>query len=200
MTSKRVLLLFCPGTEILEAAAFYDALGWSGAYRSVPVEVVTAAPESVVACTFGMRVQVDCLLGEVNAEEFDALAIPGGFETFGFYDAAYSAPVQALITQFVNARKPIATICVGALPLAKTGALRERQATTYNLRNGQRRQQLAELGACVVDRPIVRDGVFITSTSPATALEVAFQLLGVLTGEANAQAVRELMGFAVVPV
>ena len=106
MSPKRVLLLFCRGTEISEAAAFYDVLGWSGAEGFDPIEVVAVGPQSVVTCTFGLKVQMGRLLAEVNPDEFDALAIPGGFETFGFYDEAYSAPVQALITQFVRAGKP----------------------------------------------------------------------------------------------
>ena len=37
---KKVLLLFCQGTEIMEAAAFYDVLGWSGSEGLEPVKVV----------------------------------------------------------------------------------------------------------------------------------------------------------------
>lgn len=194
IVGKRVLLLLCRGTEVLEAAAFYDVLGWSGAYGAEPVEVVTAAPSLQVTCTFGMRVLADLRLSEVEPAQFDALAIPGGFERFGFYEEAYSPPVQSLIARFVALGRPVASICVGALPLAKTGALAGRRATTYHLMQGRRRQQLAELGACVVDEPLVQDGQFITSTSPATALDVALRLLADLTGADNARTIRHLMG------
>lgn len=195
---KRVLLLFCRGTEIFEAAAFYDVLGWSGDCGYETIEVVTAASHKWVTCTFGMKVQVDQLLSEIDAENFDALAIPGGFEEFGFYDDAYSDLVQSFIAQFVTRDKPIATICVGALPLAKTGALQNRPATTYHLGEGRRRSQLAALGAHVVDAPIVQDGCFITSTAPVTATEVAFRLLGMLTSRSTVQAIRQQMGFPIV--
>ena len=103
-------------------------------------------------------------------EEFDALAIPGGFGDFGFYDEAYSEEVSKLIRSFEHAGKPIASICVGALPIAKSGILAGRKATTYHLREGVRRKQLAEFNVNVVDAQIVRDGNIITSTSPATAV------------------------------
>lgn len=192
---KRVVLLFCRGTEIFEAGAFYDVLGWSGDCGYEMIEVVTAASHPLVTCTFGMKVQVDRLLSEIDVDQFDALAIPGGFEEFGFYEDSYSAEVQGFIRRFVEAGKPVATICVGALPLAKTGVLRGRPATTYHLGGGKRRGQLAELGADVKDQAIVRDGMFLTSTAPVTATEVAFQLLGMLTSEETVQAIKEQMGF-----
>lgn len=64
---------------------------------------------------------------------------------------------------------------------------------------GRRRQQLSEFGALVVDGPIVQDGLFMTSTSPATAVDVALRLLAELTGVENAQTIRYLMGFGKAP-
>ena len=91
--------------------------------------------------------------------------------------------------------KPIASICVGALPIAHSGALTGRCATTYHLDGSPRRQQLAGYEVEVLDDAIVVDGNIITSTSPATAVEVALALVETLTDEANASHVRHLMGF-----
>jgi protein deglycase len=91
--------------------------------------------------------------------------------------------------------KPIASICTGALPLAKSGILKGRKATTYHLREGLRRKQLAGFGSDVMDEPIVRDRNVITSTSPATAMDVAFDLLAGITSQANADQIRRMMGF-----
>lgn len=193
---KKVLLLLCEGVEIFEAAAFYDVLGWSGAYGSEPIRVVAVGLDKEVNCTFGLKVVPDMLLSEVQAEDFDALAIPGGFEGYSFYSQAYSEPAAALIRRFDELNKPIASICVGALSLANSGILKGRRATTYHLLDGKRRRQLAEFGVNVVDEPLVREGNVITSTSPATAVEVALCLLAELTGYENAKRVRHLMGFA----
>ena len=196
-TPKRVVLLLCRGAEILEASAFLDVMGWANDEGSTPVEVVTAATgDPAVTCAFGARIVADRLVSGLSASEFDALAIPGGFEPYGFYDDAHSPAVQGLIRQFGELGKPIATVCVGALPLAKAGLLSGRRATTYHLGEGRRRRQLAALGTVVVDEPVVQDGPFVTSSCPATAVEVALRLLAAITDEANAGRIRYLMGFS----
>ena len=198
---KKVLLLMCQGTETLEASAFIDVMGWANDSGSTPISLITAAiSPSVVTCTFGVKLIADRSLSDINAADFDALAIPGGFENFGFYEDAYSPVVQTLIRQFGELGKPIAAICVGALPLAKSGLLNGRRATTYHLSEGHRRAQLSALGAVVVDESVVEDGNFITSSCPATAVEVALRLLATITDTANAQHIRYLMGFSDVPV
>jgi 4-methyl-5(b-hydroxyethyl)-thiazole monophosphate biosynthesis len=153
---KKVLLLLCEGVEVLEAAAFYDVLGWSGASGLDPVKVITAGLHTEVNCSFGLKIIADALLQEIDVKQFDALAIPGGFEAFGFYKDAYSEQVTGFIKNFGELKKPIASICVGALPLAKTGLLIGQRGTTYHLMEGKRRQQLAEFGVQVIDEPIVR--------------------------------------------
>ena len=77
---KKVLLLLCRGVEIYEAAAFYDVLGWSGVFGAEAVEVVTAGLQKELQGTFGIKIIPDRLLPVIDAEDFDALAIPGGFE------------------------------------------------------------------------------------------------------------------------
>jgi len=134
-------------------------------------------------------------LDQVRVEDFDALAIPGGFETAGFYEDAYAESFLDIIRQFDQANKPIAAICVGALPLAKSGVLAGRRATTYKLLGGKRRQQLAEMGAEVIDAALVRDGNVITSTGPSTAVDVALVLVEMLTSPENTANIREMMGF-----
>ena len=192
---KKILLLLCKGVEIYEAAAFFDVSGWSGAYGAEAVEVVTVGLEKEVRGAFGIKIVPDRLLPEIKAEDFDALAVPGGFETYGYYEEGYCEPVAGLIRRFEDTKKPIASICVGALPLGSSGILKGRRATTYHLYEGLRRKQLAGFGATVVDEPIVRDGNIITSTSPATAMDVAFELLAIMTGKANSATIRQKMGF-----
>jgi 4-methyl-5(b-hydroxyethyl)-thiazole monophosphate biosynthesis len=141
-----------------------------------------------------LHVVADVSLSEVHPEQFDALAVPGGFEQFGFYEEAYRDETSQVIQQFCALSKPVAAICVGALPVAKAGVLQSRRATTYP---GQRRSQLAHFGVDVVDAPIVRDGNIVTSTGPGTAVEVALGLLQELTGRENAERIRQAMGFGV---
>mgnify|MGYP001821914232 FL=1 len=195
---KRVLLLMPEGAESFETAAFFDVLGWASAEGSEPIQVVTVGLESEVRTAFGMRILPDQLLADVDVDDFDALAVPGGFEEFGFYKQAYSDEVSGLVREFDRQGKTIASICVGALPLAKSGVLDGRRATTYHLSEGRRRRQLAQYNVDVVDEPVVRDANIVTSTSPATAVEVALTLVEALTDRENAAKIRHLMGFETV--
>ncbi len=192
---KNVLLLFMTGTEIYEAGAFYDVLGWSGAEGGEEVHVVSAGPKMKITCTFGLSVNMDILIDDVRVEDYDAIAIPGGFEEFGFYGDAYSEKVSGLICDFHKAGKIVASICVGALSVAKSGILKNRNATTYHLKEGLRRKQLAEFGVNVLDENVVEDTNIITSTSPESAVYAALKLLEMLTGKENSEKIKHLMGF-----
>ena len=146
---KTVLLLLLEGVESYEFGALYDVLGWSRTLGSEKVDVVTAGLHSPIIGTFGWRILPDKIVNEVSVDAFDALAIPGGFEEFGYYEDAYTETVSELIRQFNAQQKPIAAICVAALSLGKSGILHGRPATTYHAPGSPRRKQLAELGADV---------------------------------------------------
>ena len=192
---KRVLLMIPHGAEVYETAAFIDVLGWASLEGREEIEVVSAGLQPEVTCTFGLRLLPDVLIGAVDLDGFDALALPGGFEEYGFYEEAFSATVGDVVRAFDRTSRPIAAICVGALPVAHAGVLSGRTATTYHLGDGRRRRQLAEFGVEVLDRKIVRDGNIVTSTAPSTAIEVALMLVEMLTDRPNAEHIRTLMGF-----
>ena len=192
---KRVLLLIPHGAEVYETAAIIDVLGWASLEGCEKIDVVTAGLQPEVTCTFGLRLMPDALIGELDLEDFDALAVPGGFEEFGFYEEAFSETVGDVIRAFDQTSRPIASICVGALPVAHAGVLTGRCATTYHLGEGRRRKQLAEYDVEVLDQPIVRDANILTSTAPSTAIDVALALVEILTDRSNANHIRALMGF-----
>ena len=194
---KRVLVILPNAFEVFEAAAFIDVLGWANEYGDTPIETVTAGTAAEIACTFGvLKVRPNVRLTDIVTADFDAVAIPGGFESKGFFEDAYSETVLETLRNFEESRKPVASICVGALPLAKSGILQGKRATTYHLMDGRRRKQLADLGANVIDESIVTDDNKITSTSPATAIDVALTLVEKLTSRKNSERIRQLMGFA----
>lgn len=192
------VLLFCAsGFEMMEFAPFIDVFGWAQNDYGYDVQVETCGLQRQVASAFGVPVVVDKLLNEARPADYQALALPGGFEEFGFYEEAYDAEFQELVREFARQGKPIAAVCVGALPLGKSGILTGRRATTYHLRGGHRQEQLREFGAVVVNERVVTDGNLITSYCPETAPDVAFALLEVLLGREKAAVVRQDMGYAV---
>lgn len=191
---KKILLLLANGFEAVEASVFTDVLGWNKLEGDGTTTLVTAGMRERLKCTWNFTVIPEMLLSEVNVEEFDALAIPGGFEEAGFYEDAFSEDFLNLIRAFDKAGKIIASICVAALPIGKSGVLNGRNATTYNL--GKRQKQLSVFGVNVIpDKPIVIDKNIITSYNPSTAFNVAFKLLELLTSKENCTNVKRLMGF-----
>lgn len=193
---KKILLLLANGFEAVEASVFTDVLGCNQTDGDGSTQLITVGRRKQLKCTFNFTVIPEMLLEEVNVADFDALAIPGGFEEAGFYDDAYSEDFLNLIREFDAAGKLIASICVGALPVAKSGVLKGRHATTYHLGDGVRQKQLAQLGAIVLkEQPIVVDGNIITSYNPSTAFDVAFTLLEMLTTKENCVHIKKLMGF-----
>jgi 4-methyl-5(b-hydroxyethyl)-thiazole monophosphate biosynthesis len=192
---KKVLILLANGFELYEASAFIDVLGWASVFGSEPIEIVTAGFDKQLHCTFGFDVIPDSQISQLDLDSFDALAIPGGFEKAGFYEDAFSNRFLEVIRKFEAAGKPISSICVAALPVAKSGILQGRNATTYHLLEGRRRKELGSFGAIVQDSNIVRDKNITTSSSPSTAIKVAFDLVERLTSPQNAEHIQELMGF-----
>lgn len=192
---KKILLLLANGFEAYEASVFTDVFDWNMVEGDKATKLVTCGTQKNLICTGHLTVIPELLTCEVDVAKFDALAIPGGFESYGFYEDAYSDEFLSTIQQFSLAGKIIATICVGALPLGKSGILCGRQGTTYHLSNGHRQQQLSAFGVNVVNLPIVVDNNIITSSSPATALDVSFMLLEMLTSSENCRHIKYLMGF-----
>lgn len=84
------ILVFCAkGFETMEFSVFIDVMGWAGNDFQCPVSVDTCGFTKTVSSTFGVPVVVDKTIDEIVADDYDALAIPGGFEEFGFYEEAY---------------------------------------------------------------------------------------------------------------
>lgn len=213
----KVMILALSGFEMLEFSAFADVLGWAKLEGGLDIEYDTAGFSREVRSTFDVPITVDrflwrrgagvCCPVDICEGDYDALAIPGGFEEYGYYEEAYRDETAMLIRAFHKAGKPIASICVGALALGNSGVLEGRKATTYTPDSQQQKQQsrqllshrqkqLAEFGADVqAGERIVIDGNLITSCGPSTATDVAFLLLEKLTDQESAEKVRELMGF-----
>lgn len=192
------VLVFCnKGFETMELAPFIDVFGWARDEFHYDVDVVTCGFTRTVVSTFNVPIMVDITIDKIKPEEYDALAIPGGFEGYGYFEEAYDERFLELIRKFDAKRKPIACICVGALPVGKSGVLVGRNATTYHLSEGHRQRQLSEFGAKVIpDQRIVVDSNIVTSFCPETAADVAFHLLSQLIGNEKTKNVSHAMGYS----
>lgn len=194
---KKVLLLLANGFESYEASVFTDVFGWNLYEGDQNTELVSVGLHPVLSCTWGYSCIPMRQIEEVDLNDFDALAIPGGFEQANFYEDAFSEDFLSIIQHFDQANKPIAAICVAGLAVAKSGVLTDRFGTTYRFKNNPRQDQMKEYGVLVQSNErIVEDRNIITSSSLETALDVAFRLLELLTNEENTAEVKRRMGFA----
>lgn len=193
MKYRKVLLLLAEGFEILEASAFIDVMGWNLYEGDNSTKLCSCGLRKEIYSSFNQKFTVDCVLNEVKLDSFDALIVPGGFKNYGYYQDAYNIEFLNLIRKFRSKNKIIASICVGALPLAKSGVLKNKNATTYN--QAEYRQSLKNNGVVVSNEQIVIDDNLITSNGPSTAIEVAFVVLEKLTTKENTLKVKKLMGF-----
>ncbi len=192
---SKTLILLANGFEAVEASVFTDVLGWNKWEGDGSTDAVTVGLHSQLQCTWNFTVTPEALISEISLDDFDALAIPGGFEEADFYVDGFSEEFQQIIRHFDTHKKPIATICVAALTVANSGVLTGRKATTYQFPESIRLQQLHDFGVDVQTERIVIDDNIITSGNPGTAFDVAFLLLEKLTSTENCQRVKERMGF-----
>jgi 4-methyl-5(b-hydroxyethyl)-thiazole monophosphate biosynthesis len=190
---KKVMMLLANGVEPLEMAAFSDVLGWATLTGDEAIELVDVGMHPQIKTTFGLQLQPNHLLQDINLNDFDALAVPGGFEPSGFYDDALSKPFLDVIRHFSSANKVIASVCVSSIALGEAGVLKGKKATTYHQLGGKRKDQLTQNGALFIDQAVVVDDNFITSTGPGTAIEVALTLLEKLSSKKNADDLRKTM-------
>ena len=191
----KLLVFLAKGFETIEFSAFIDVMGWAKTDFDCKIDVVTCGLNQKVISSFNVPVLVDKVMDEVSADEYDALAIPGGFEEFGFYEEAYNEQLLELIRLFDSQKKWIATVCVGALPVGKSGVLNGLKATTYHLRGAHKQKVLQGFGATIVNSPIVVDDNIITSYCPQTSYGVALLLLEKLTSHKEMVLVKDAMGF-----
>ena len=191
---KKVLLLLAEGFEIYEAGAFIDVIGWNKVDGDKSTELHSCGLRREIRSSFDQRFVVDYLVDEIDIEEFHALVVPGGFAEYNYYKDAYDERFMELIRKFNAHQKIIASVCVVALPMARSGVLFSRRATTCNL--GDRKlEELRSYEVNVISEQIVTDGNLITSCNSSTATEVAFLLLERLTSREQRNYIREIMGF-----
>jgi protease I len=109
---------------------------------------------------WGQSVKVDMTLDEANAEDFDALLLPGGQINPDIMRMNEDA--IELIKDFDSAGKPIAAICHAPWLLVEANIVDGKTVTGWP----SIRTDLMNAGADVVDREVVQDGNLITSRKP----------------------------------
>ena len=106
------------------------------------------------------RIPVDLTLGEVRPEDYQAVAIIGGYSVWKYVG---DPEVNRLLLGFSASDKHIGAICAGTYVLGKAGLLKDRRVT------GPRSRKLRRYGAKYVGGLVQQDGKIITAKGPAAS-------------------------------
>jgi len=165
----RVLVPLAKGCEELEVVAVVNILRRAGA--SV---VLAQLEEGPTVGAHSILLQGDTTLDKVLQEDFDMLVLPGGNE--GTRRLAEDARIAAKARHMADANRWVTAICAAPKVLAQAGLLNGKKATCYPT-------CLDAFPAVLqVQQPVVRDGPFLTSRGPGTAVAFALALVEALLG------------------
>jgi len=101
----------------------------------------------------------DVRAGDVSADEFDAIVIPGGYSPDKL---RMDIDVVRLVRNMFTAGKPVAAVCHGPWMLVEADALDGKTVTSWP----SLKTDLINAGARWVDREVVEDDNVITSRRP----------------------------------
>jgi len=174
---QRVLIIATDGfeqSELMEPKRLLEEAGAEVTVASLrPGEIRGWDQEN-----WGESVAVDLLVGNVSAEDYEALLLPGGQINPDVLRTQRA--VIELIREFDAAGKPIAAICHAPWLLAEADLIEGRTVTSWP----SIRTDLTNAGAAVVDEAVVVDGNLITSRKPDDIPAFTEALMAALNMEA----------------
>jgi deglycase len=159
IANLKVAILATDGVEQVELTEPLKAL------KAESAQVVVIAPHGgqIQAMNFqekGDKITVDHDLAAVSPDRFDALVLPGGVAN---PDVLRTEPqAVAFVKHFVQANKPIASICHGPWTLIEADGVRGRRMTSWP----SLRTDLKNAGATWEDSSVVVDRQLVTSRKP----------------------------------
>ena len=197
--AKKVLLAVPDGAEDMEVAAFTEIPGWTKVLKTIPIEVTIAGWDDQVNCFHGLKLSPDVKLDHVNIDDYDCLAIPGGWPGTKFDEQTGGEMFKKMLKRAFQRNKLIATMCFGILPLGEAGLLKGIKATCFTTDDPvcptcQRvKNKVIAYGADFKKKAIVVDHNVISSIGPAVADEVAFKMVEMLIGEEQTRAIANMI-------
>ena len=159
LSGLKVAALTTDGVEQVELLEPKKALEEAGA------QVVVIAPKSGSVQGFkhhdkADKILVDRQLDQVNADEFDAVLLPGG--VINADALRMDKKAQQIVQEIDRAGKPIAVICHGGWLLVSAGLTRGHTMTSWPTLQDDIRNS----GAQWEDREVLRDGNWVSSRKP----------------------------------
>jgi protease I len=159
LDGKKIAILTENGFEESELTEPKQALEKAGA----TVHIISPQKEKVKAWDhdhWSIELQVDVQVDDADADDYDALVLPGG--VMNPDKLRMNKACIAFAKHFLETRKPVAAICHGPWLLVETGLLNGRTITSYP----SIRTDLVNAGAKWVDEEVVVDNGLVTSRKP----------------------------------
>jgi protease I len=159
LNGLKVAILVTDGFEQVEMTAPREALQDAGAETTL----VSPKNDRVKAWKFtewGDEFPVDVPLDQARAEDFDAILLPGGVINPDMLRMDENAVLFA--QAFLDAGKPVASICHGPWTLIETGKVRGRRLASWP----SLQTDIENAGAQWVNEAAVVDGNLVTSRNP----------------------------------
>jgi protease I len=156
---KKIAFLATDGVEEVEYTEPRKAVENAGGQAelvSIKDGEIQAVNHLDKAGTYPVEKQVK----DANAEQYDALVLPGGVANPDFLRTDPDA--VRFVRDFFAAGKPVAAICHGPWTLVEAGVVDGRTLTSWP----SLRTDLANAGATWVDEQVYVDGSLITSRKP----------------------------------
>jgi protease I len=159
LLNKSIALLAADGFEQVELEGPKKALEEEGATVSI-VSPCARTIQGMHHADKGDQFDVDIPLDHANAEEFDALMIPGGLMNPDTLRS--SSPALDFTRAFFHSGKPVAAICHAPWVLIDAGVVAGRKLTSWpaiqtDVRNA---------GGTWIDEEVVVDNGLVTSRKP----------------------------------
>lgn len=161
LDNRSIAILIAPrGTEEPEFVEPRKALEQAGARVTVISLESGAAQTNNNDLDPGDSYSIDRTFGEVSADEFDALVIPGG--SVGSDKLRGSEEAVRFVREFFKAGKPVGAICHAAWVLVEAGVLKGRTVTSFP----SVRTDIENAGGRWIDEEVVVDEGLVTSRTP----------------------------------
>lgn len=162
LSGKKIAILIAPrGTEDPEFAQPKAAVEKAGG--TVTVISLKAGKAETVNNDLdpGSSYTVDKAIGDVMAEDFDGLVVPGG--CVGADKLRADEKVVAFVRRFFAQQKPVGVICHGPWILVEADVVKGRKLTSFPTVQ----RDIENAGGTWVDQEVVTDKGLVTSRNPA---------------------------------
>lgn len=161
LDGKRVAMLIAPiGTEQVEFTRPREAVQQAGGKVDVIGFEAGEAQAMNQDTEKGDRFQVDHVVTDASADDYDALIVPGG--TVGADKLRGNPDIVSFVRRFFEQEKPVGAICHGPWVLVEAGVVNERTLTSYPTLQ----TDIINAGGTWVDQEVVTDQGLVTSRNP----------------------------------